>query len=503
MKAPATDAGARRPRHLGIRPRILAWYVVLLTLATGFTIVLERNALLSGLDQRIQQELEQEVDEFRRLIGGTAPDGSCYAARQPDGTCEVGLDPTTGAPFGTDVASAFDTFLRRSIPGEHETFVTFVDDQFHAASIDEPPIALQEVPAIADLVRGLGQPDQRDIDTVAGPVRLLAVPVGPVESRAVFMVAQFLEPQLAQVSESARIAIIANLIVLGVASVLAYLATGRLLRPVRLVTETANTISETDLSQRIRVDGDDEISQLARTFNAMLDRLEDAFASQRRFFDDAGHELRTPITIVRGNLELLPEEPEARARALRIVTAELDRMARMVQDLLTLAKSERPDFLSSEPIELRAVVADAHEMAQALAPRDWTREIRASATIEADAQRLRQAIVQLADNAIDHTEPGDRISIGCDVDGTDVVLWVSDTGVGIAQEDQDRIFDRFTRGTNPRHEGTGLGLSIVAAIADAHGGDVAVRSDPGSGATFTLRLPRQRDPGREHIVGPS
>jgi two-component system, OmpR family, sensor kinase len=176
----------------------------------------------------------------------------------------------------------------------------------------------------------------------------------------VFVVAQFLEPQLAQVRESARIAILANLIVLGAASLLAYAATGRLLRPVRLVTETANTISETDLSRRIEVDGDDEISQLARTFNAMLDRLEEAFASQRRFFDDAGHELRTPITIVRGNLELLPDEPEARARVLTMVTAELDRMARMVKDLLTLAKSERPDFLTTERVELHALMSDTH-----------------------------------------------------------------------------------------------------------------------------------------------
>jgi two-component system, OmpR family, sensor kinase len=501
MSAPTRSTRARGWRQLGIRPRILAWYVVLLALATGFTIALERNALINTLDQRVQSELDQEVDEFRRLLGGPAPDGRCYAARQPDGTCEVGLDPSTGEPFGSDLAAAFDTFLRRSIPGEHETMLTFLDGAFHAASIDTPAIALQEVPAVLELVGGLDEPDQRDIGTAAGPVRLQAVPVGPSDADAVFVVAQFLEPQLAQVRESARIAIIANLIVLGAASVLAYLATGRLLRPVRLVTETANTISETDLSRRIAVDGDDEISELARTFNAMLDRLEEAFASQRRFFDDAGHELRTPITIVRGNLELLPEEPEARARALTIVTAELDRMARMVQDLLTLAKSERPDFLSTEPVELHALVTDAHEMAQALAPRDWTCEARADATVDADPQRLRQAIMQLAANATDHTEPGDRISIGCDVDGSDAVLWVSDTGVGIAREDQARIFDRFSRGSNPRGEGTGLGLSIVAAIADAHGGRVVVRSDPGSGATFTLRIPRRRDPTGRHATG--
>lgn len=492
----------RRWRAAGIRPRILAWYVTLLALATGITIALERDALIANLDQRVQAELDQEVDEFRRLLGGTAPDGSCYGGREPDGTCEVGRDPTTGEPFGGDLASAFDTFLRRSIPGEHETMVTFVDGEFHAASIDEPPIALQDVDEVRALVAGLRQPDQRDIDTTAGTVRLRVEPVGPADTDAVFAVAQFLDPQRAQVRDSARIAIVANLIVLGVASVLAYVAAGRLLRPVRLVTEAATTISETDLSRRVPVDGDDEISELARALNGMLDRLEHAFDSQRRFFDDAGHELRTPITIVRGNLELLPEDPEARARALHIVNAELDRMARMVQDLLTLAKSERPDFLAVEEVELHTLVLDAHGTARALAPRDWTVDVRTRTTIDADPQRLLQALMQLAENATRYTEPGDRIGLGCDDDGEHVLAWVHDTGLGIPVEDQARIFERFTRGGNQRGEGTGLGLSIVAAIAEAHGGQVRVDSELGTGTTFTVCLPRRHPRPQSRVGGP-
>jgi two-component system, OmpR family, sensor kinase len=128
---------------------------VLLTLATAVTIVLERNALISSLDQRVQSELDQEVDEFRRLVGGPAPDGSCYAARQPDGTCEVGLDPSTGEPFGSDLAAAFDTFLRRSIPGENETMITFLDGEFHAASIDRPVSRFRRSRPCIDLVGGL------------------------------------------------------------------------------------------------------------------------------------------------------------------------------------------------------------------------------------------------------------------------------------------------------------------------------------------------------------
>jgi two-component system, OmpR family, sensor kinase len=362
------DQRPRSRRRPGIRIRILAWYVVLLSLATAVTIGVERNALLNRLDQRVQAELEQELDEFYRLIGGEAPDGSCLGIRLPDGTCEVGLNPETGEPFGSDMAAAFDVFLRRSIPGEHETMVTFLDGRLHADSIERRPVELRELPAFTEAVATVTERKQADLDTEVGLIRYLAAPVGPPEATAVFVVAQFLEPQLAEVRASLRIAAVANLIVLGMASVLAYLAAGRLLRPVRAVTETATAISESDLTQRIPVEGDDEISELARTFNSMLDRLEEAFASQRRFFDDAGHELRTPITIVRGNLELLPSEPEARERALRVVDDELERMSRLVQDLLTLAKTGRPDFVTLVEVDVQRVVVDAFERVSGLAP---------------------------------------------------------------------------------------------------------------------------------------
>jgi two-component system, OmpR family, sensor kinase len=485
------DQLPRSRRRPGIRIRILAWYVVLLSLATAVTIGVERNALLNRLDQRVQAELEQELDEFYRLIGGEAPDGSCLGIRLPDGTCEVGLNPETGEPFGSDMAAAFDVFLRRSIPGEHETMVTFLDGRLHADSIERRPVELRELPAFTEAAATVTERKQADLDTEVGLIRYLAAPVGPPEATAVFVVAQFLEPQLAEVRASLRIAAVANLIVLGMASVLAYLAAGRLLRPVRAVTETATAISESDLTQRIPVEGDDEISELARTFNSMLDRLEEAFASQRRFFDDAGHELRTPITIVRGNLELLPSEPEARKRALRVVDDELERMSRLVQDLLTLAKSGRPDFVTLVEVDVQRVVVDAFERVSGLAPRQWLTRIGDAATFGGDADRLVQALVQLATNAVAHTEPGDTIELGCDADEATVRLWVGDTGIGIAEGARERIFARFDRGPSPRGEGTGLGLSIVTEIARAHGGEVELDSEVGVGSRFTLRLPRR------------
>jgi signal transduction histidine kinase len=223
----------------------------------------------------------------------------------------------------------------------------------------------------------------------------------------------------------------------------------------------------------------------------MLDRLETAFATQRQFVDDAGHELRTPITIVRGHLELLSDDdPEDRRETVELVTDELDRMSRMVNDLLLLAKAEQPDFLRPEPVEIEALTAELHAKLAAIAPRVWRVESIGKGVIVADRQRLTQAVVQLAENATKHTDTGAIVVLGTLVADGEARIWVRDTGAGIPPEDQARIFSRFSRGSAGRRtEGAGLGLSIVAAIARAHGGRVELSSPPRQGATFTLVVP--------------
>jgi signal transduction histidine kinase len=218
-------------------------------------------------------------------------------------------------------------------------------------------------------------------------------------------------------------------------------------------------------------------------FNAMLDRLEQAFALQREFISDAGHELRTPITIIRGHLSLLERDPET----LRIVTDELDRMSRFVEDLLTLAKAERPDFLMRSELDLDLLTEELMAKARKLALRGWELEHTGAGLLTADRQRLTQAVMNLAHNAVQHTQPGDRIAIGSDLDDTQARIWVADSGPGIALADQPRIFERFARSANG--DGAGLGLAIVRAIAEAHGGRIELDSAPGGGARFTIVLP--------------
>jgi signal transduction histidine kinase len=224
----------------------------------------------------------------------------------------------------------------------------------------------------------------------------------------------------------------------------------------------------------------------------MLDRLEAAFRTQRDFIDDASHGLRTPITVVRGHLELLEDDPEQRANTIALVTDELDRMARIVNDLLDLAKAQHPDFLDLEVVDVEALTLDVVQKAKALGSRAWRLEAGRSGRIVADRQRLTQALLQLAQNAVRHTTEGQTVRIGWDVAEGTARLWVTDEGPGIPPEEHGRIFNRFARASRMSQDGSGgagLGLPIVRAIAEAHHGRVDLQSASGEGATFTLILP--------------
>ena len=213
--------------------------------------------------------------------------------------------------------------------------------------------------------------------------------------------------------------------------------------------------------------------------------------SQRNFVNDAGHELRTPITIIQGHLELLDDVPPEMTETLDIVQDELDRMARLVNDMILLAKSERPDFLQLETVEIAPFGEELLQKAQTLADRNWQLKQQGQGVIVADRQRLTGALLNLLNNAAQHTQPQDLIELGATVQKQQVRFWVRDTGEGIALSDQSRIFERFARASNSRRrsDGSGLGLAIVQAIAEAHGGQVQLASKPGYGSTFTLLLP--------------
>jgi two-component system, OmpR family, sensor kinase len=468
-----------RPRlvTLSVRLRITITVAVLTAAAlagAGLIVwVVERDRI----EESVQREVEQELDEFRALQ-------------------KEGVDPETGRPF--DVASLLHRFLTRNVPDDDELLVTWYDggpqEQFPQPHQDDLPSDPEFIATVRPLVVAGGT---ARLDTERGEVRITSQPVVQGNERGALLVVAYLEEDRAELNDTMRTYSIVALLSLIVIAGAAAWQSGRLLRPLRTLRETADEIGATDLSRRLPESGSDDITALTRTVNGMLGRLEEAFAGQRRFLDDAGHELRTPLTVLRGHLELLDAGDPAEVEETRaLLLDEIDRMARLVGDLILLAKSDRPDFLSPGPTDPADLVATVVSKARALGDRDWLLEGSTEELPEVlvlDAQRITQALLALADNAVKHTEVGSRIAIGAAVHGAVLRCWVHDDGPGVAAADRDRIFQRFGRAAvPPGDEGFGLGLSIVAAIAQAHGGQAYVDPDNTRGARFVVEVPAVR-----------
>lgn len=454
-----------------VRACILIWFVVLMGLSSVVSILVIRQVFLARQETRIEKTLIQEIQEFQKIVNGR--------------------NPETGKLFGNDVISIFDIYLSRNVPDDNELFIALLNGKLYKSN---PKVVPEWISPDLKLLQYWGQltiPKKDKQRTPSGIIiHYLAQPVIKGKNHGVMVVVQSTAIENQEVKEAITIITKVTFAVLIAASLLAWVVAGKVLSPLRLLTETARSISESDLRQRIPVKGSDEISELTLTFNEMLERLEVAFSTQRDFINDASHELRTPITIIRGHLELLGDDPEERRETIELVTDELDRMNRFVDDLLLLAKAEQPDFLNLETIEIGSLTEELYAKVKALGVRDWVLEATASGRIVADRQRLTQAIMNLAVNATQHTQEGDVIVLGSALKTGWVRLWVRDTGEGINRSDQKRIFQRFARGSNGRRsDGAGLGLSIVQAIASAHGGTVKIFSRPMSGSTFTLVLP--------------
>ncbi len=464
----------------GIRIKILASYLALLVLSGILSAVAIREVLAISLDSRVRDALGQEVRELDRLLVN-------------------GVDIRTGERF-TGPEAAFDTFLSRNVPSNDEALLVFVDGRLYASALSRFPLA--RVPdeaverfAVASAATGPGIRAEGEFDTELGVAyyRSLGVQIGDREGLFVVAILPVEErEQITTLQLTGTAAVLAALLLAAVAS---WLVVNRTLVPVRQLTNTARQISESDLTGRIEVRGGEEAAEMARTFNSMLDRLEVIVRTERDFVRDASHELRVPLTVCLGNLELLgeglPSDEAGRNRVIALAIDEVERMSRIVEDLRLLADSPHSDFLQPERIELAGFTAELAGKARALASREWEVDAVGDSALYADRHRLTEAVMNLVDNAVQHTVVGDRIAIGTAIDGDEVRIWVRDTGVGVPVADQARIFDRFCRGSfaTRRYRGSGLGLAIVRAVAEAHGGRVELASMPGTGATFTIVMP--------------
>ncbi|MHB8288410.1 MAG: sensor histidine kinase [Acidimicrobiales bacterium] len=283
-------------------------------------------------------------------------------------------------------------------------------------------------------------------------------------------------------------------IALAVALLSSFLVLRRVLRTVGAVTQAAVEANVANLSARFIAEGaDDEVGRLTAAFDGMLERIAAGLDAQRQLLSDVSHQLRTPLTVARGHLEVLernpaPEHSEV-AETTATVISELTRMATLIDRLLLLGRSFSPDFIEEGPVDLRMFMGELVDTARVLAERQWTLGEVPDVVIEVDGPKLRGALLNLVDNSVKATNPGDVISLAARYNG-EVVINVSDTGLGIALEAQQEVFERFRRAGG--RQGSGLGLAIVKAVAEAHGGRVDLHSAEGVGTSIDIVIPAGR-----------
>jgi signal transduction histidine kinase len=453
---PSAPAGVRRSEGVAAlrgalrsaRLRILGVQAGLLALGLLLAMLGARQILLRQLDERIDRELTDQVTHLRNLA-------------------DANLDPDTGRPF-TGVERLLRVHLADVTVGRNETVLVLVGGRPYGRSLGSPPVRLEGDRRLVALWAGVASPTRGTVHSSAGEVHYAAVPVavaggGPSRSTVapdrgspapsgVFVAASFRDLRRAELDDTLMVAGAAGGAALLLAWVLTWVAAGQVLAPLRAAGEAADR--------------------------------------GRELLDDVGHELRTPLTVIRGHLELLGDDPDERRETIAIVSDELDRMNRMVEELHLLTASGRPGFLRAGPVEVGELTFELLAKARALTERTWRLDAAGSGWIVADRQRLTQAVMQLAENAVRHGRPGSPLWLGSAVDAGEAHLWVRDHGPGVAEADRRRIFERFARGAGgAQPDGAGLGLAIVQAIAEAHHGRVELASSAGRGARFTVVLP--------------
>ncbi|WP_404433681.1 HAMP domain-containing histidine kinase [Microbacterium lacus] len=479
----------RSSRPISARARILAAVLAVaclgLAIVGSVTFVVQHSRVTDEIDQRLSAQVA-------RL--------QTVAAEQPDDTGSAGGAAPATDDLVIEEFSSVEDYLQaavaRLVPARNEGSVAIVDGEarFRPATLSGFDIsddheliarAVAETTAAGGTVRGTAETEHGSMRYVAIPVNVEGDPAQGVYLRVVD-----LNAELAPVTAAMFTYAIAAVGVLLAIGIVGWFVAGRLLSPLGRLRATADAVSVTDLSPRMAAGGNDDISDLSRTVNSMLDRIEGSVDSQRQLLDDVRHELKTPITIVRGHLELMdPTDAHDVATARAIGIAELDRMTRLVEDIDLLASVEGGTFATVE-VDLAALTARVGELVSVIPGHPWLVSARAEGKTLGDQDRLLQAWLQLADNAAKYTAEGSPIEIGSRINTDEVCLWVVDHGPGIPPASRQQIFRRFGRAQGRRSVGgSGLGLAIVDAIAKAHGGRCLVTDTPGGGATFTIHLP--------------
>lgn len=468
---------ARRPT-VSVRIRITAAITVVAALgllAVGFaTYITERQRTVHQVDR----VLNSQLDATRFLV--------------EQGNADTGE--------WDDLEQALRTVVQRASPDDNTGVVGIVDG--HAAMVPGigVDVDLQSAPGFVPYVvsHTASEPVIGTYAEEGVAWRFLAIPIqvhAADTTEAIFVIAYDLVAELGELNVAARIWMIASAVTIAVIAAVAVLVTTRLLRPLRRMRETAERISAGHLSERLPIDGHDDVSDLAATMNDMWDRLDRAMTAQRHLLGDVGHELKTPITVVRGHLELVdPDNPAEVRETVTLTLDELDRVSQLLQDLADAASVHDPRAVQLSPTDVADLIDQIALKAQGIPGASVTVGPVAQVVAEVDSRRITQALLQLAQNAVTHG--GGTLEISARTDGDLLRLQVSDHGPGVPDADKERVFGRFQRG-NPARRGSGLGLNIVRLIARAHQGIADITDTPGGGATFILTIPLAHHPTQE------
>jgi two-component system OmpR family sensor kinase len=467
-----------------LRARLLAAVLALtacgLLLVGAITYAEQRSFQFDRVDEQLRATVMQVGQELDQMTGG--PVGQ-YG--DPDDHRGPGGGPNFGIPAGTYGE-------KRDASGRVIASKVF--------AVNQTVTAKPALPAKMDLDRAVTVDGQKGAGTryralaMRDPMRS-TITVAALPLRAT-------DDSLRRLLVVEALVIAAVLIVLGLVS---WVVVRVGLLPLDRMGHTAGAIAAGDLSHRVEsTDPRTEVGRLGISLNAMLDRLERAFGEReasedrlRRFIADASHELRTPLASIRGYAELFrmgaAREPAELKKAMRRIEGEAARMGVLVEDLLTLARLDEVPEAPHVELDLAAIVHDAVDDGRAAAPgRTIGASIEGPALVAGDRDQLRQVLGNLLRNAFVHTPEGTPIEVTLGRDGGDVRLEIRDHGPGLPTSDAEALFERFWRSEGGRERGrggAGLGLAIVAAIVDAHDGEVRAGNAPGGGAIFVVTLP--------------
>lgn len=454
------------------RSTILGWILLPLLLALVATYLLSGVLLRDSLSASIDSQLAQESKELSLLA-------------------ERATNPISGDSY-TSAKDLLELYIRGSVPDQDETLFVLVNGVVTERSSGTAVPRLDKDPEFIAVINSKREPSLDDYKFGGELVRFIAIPVRGIDDEGHLVAAIFTDEKLEELNATLNQLALIMLLAFGAASAAGWFVSGRILRPIRQLGDLTRRITAGTTEERLAgFDEKTEIGGIAADFNNMLDRTASAFESQKRFVEDAGHELKTPLTIVRGHLDLVRAAPAERETSLPIIEDEVLRMTRIVQDLQMLTKSNQPSFIQKETVEPGEIVDEVFVKATPLAQRNWQIHLEELPEAQIDRQRMVQALIQLVDNAIKHTKDGSAIVVGVRNAGEVLEFFVGDGGPGIPDAERERVKKRFVRGgwTAQDTEGSGLGLAIVDAIARGHSGELFIESSKLGGAEVGIRIP--------------